>query len=101
MDNEVSLSGAGRRCRAEMPGAAARGGDEQRDDHLCGLDQPGSCAYADWDTATVIGIESGTVFERQEFTSIVNGVQGAEEALLGPTLVGPRLLGGVKWKCDG
>ncbi len=101
MDNEVSVSSAGRGCGAELPRIAPRGCDEQRDDHLCGLDQPGSCAYADWNTATAIGIESSAVPEGQELASIVNGVQGTEETLLGPTLVGSRLLGGIERECNG
>ena len=67
MDDEVQVPGAGRGYWAEMPGIVTGDSTEQGDDDLCGVDQPGSCAYADKYTAAAIGLEGGAVFEREEF----------------------------------
>ena len=70
MDDEVPLSGIGRRCRPAMSGAATRDRDEQGDDYLRGINQPGPCSYADRDSSPAIGIPSCAISEREEFTQI-------------------------------
>ena len=83
MDNKVSLSGTGWRCWSAMQGVAERDSDQQGDDDLCGINQPGSCAYVDRYSAPAIGIPSGPVSEGEEFTPVVVGVQGVTKAILG------------------
>ena len=100
MDDEVQVPGAGRGCWAEMPGIVTRDSAEQGDDDLCGVDQPRPRAYADQYTSPVIGIEGGAVSEGEEFTLAVDGVQGAEEEVLGPALMGEGILGCIEWECD-
>ena len=101
MDYEISLSGAGRRCWGASAGVVARDQPESGDDDLCGSDQPGSCAYADRDTAVPIGIEGGAIFEGQEFAPDVGRVSGTEEEVLGSAFVGARVLGGFERERDG
>ena len=76
-----------------MPGVAARDSAGQGDDDLRGIDQPGSRAHADRDTAAVVGVQSGAIFEGQEFAQAVVGVCKAPQAILGPAPMGARLLG--------
>ena len=83
-----------------MSRAAARDSDEQGDEDLCGIDQPGSCAYADQYSATDIGVASGAVSEREEFTPVADGVPGIEKEILGTASVGQRILGSFEWECD-
>jgi hypothetical protein len=52
---------------AEVSRVIARDFSEQRDDYLCEFYQQRSCAYADRDTAELIGIEGGAVSEGEEF----------------------------------
>ena len=47
MDNEVTVSGAGRGCRAALPGVVTRDYAKQRDRDLRGIDQPGSLTHVD------------------------------------------------------
>ena len=93
MDNEVSVSGTGRRYRAPVSRVAARDSDEQGDDDLCGIHQPGSCAYANKYSAAAIGFASGAVSEGEEFAQIAVGLSQSTQAILGTTFVGSRLLG--------
>jgi len=83
-----------------MPGIVKGDSAEQGDDDLCGVDQPRPRAYADQHTSAVIGIEGGAVSEGEEFTPVVVGVQGAEEEVLGPALMGQGILGSIEWECD-
>ena len=83
-----------------MPGIVTGDSAEQGDDNLRGVDQPRPRAYADQYTAAVIGIEGGAVSEGEEFTPAVVGVQGTEEEVLGPALMGQGLLGCIEWQCD-
>ena len=76
-----------------MSGVVARDCDQQGDDYLCGFYQPGSCAYADQYSASAIGISSGAVSEREEFTQVADGVSKATKTILGPALMGKRILG--------
>lgn len=46
------------------------------------------------DIAESIGIQGGTVFEREEFAPVADGVCEATQEILGPTFVGAGLLGG-------
>ena len=101
MDDEVSISGTGRGCRSTVPGVAAGDRAEQGDGDLRGLDQPGSRAHADRDTAADIGIEGGAVSEGEELTQAADGVSDVAEAILGPASVGARLLGGNERERDG
>ena len=71
-----------------MSGVVTRDCDQQGDDYLCGFYQPGSCAYADQYSASAIGISSGAVSKREEFTQVVVGVQGIKEAVLGSASMG-------------
>ena len=101
VDDEVSISGVGWRCRAPVPGIVARDSTQQGDGDLRGINQPGSCAHADRDTAKFVGVESGAVPEREDFSSFANGVQSAAEALLGPTPVGEGILGSIERQRNG
>ncbi len=83
-----------------MQGVVAGDSDEQGNADLCGLDKSGSCAHADRDTATALGIESCAIFEGEEFSPIALGVQAVKEAVLGPALMGERILGGDEWQCN-
>jgi len=94
MDDEISISGAGWRCGIAVPGTSAGDCEEQRDADLRGIDQPGPCAYADLDSATVVGIAGGPVSERQEFAPTFNGVPEPEEEVLGAAPLGQGILGG-------
>lgn len=63
---------------------------QKRGEGLCGLDQPGSGACADWDTAVrdtaaPLGIKVGSV----------------AQALLGSASLGARVLDSNEWKRDG
>ena len=40
LDDEISLSGTGRGCRAAVSGVAAGDSDEQGDEDPCGINQP-------------------------------------------------------------
>lgn len=91
----------GIRCRGALPGVIARDCANKGDGDLRGVDQPGSCPYADRDSATVVGIEGGTVFQGQEFAQIVDGVWGLEKAVLGPAFMSEGILGRFERKCDG
>ena len=84
-----------------MSRAAVRDCDEQRDGDLRRINQPGSCAYADRDSTSAVGIPSGSISEREELAQIAIRVQAAEEKILGPTFVGNGLLGSIEWKCHG
>ena len=101
MDNEVSVSGTGRRYRATVSRVAARDSDEQGDDDLCGINQPGSCTYANQYSSSVISVASGAVSEREEFTPAAVGVSGIAKEILGTASVGQRILGSIEWQCDG
>jgi hypothetical protein len=101
MDDEIPLSGTGWLSRATVSGVVARDRDEQGDGDLCGLHQPGSCAYADRYSTAAIGIPSGAVSEGEEFAPVVVRVQGIKEAVLGSASMGEGLLGGFKRERDG
>ena len=84
-----------------MSRVTTRNSDEQGNDHLRGLDQPGSRSYADRNTAAAICITGGAVSERQEFSQIIERVPGAAKTVLGSTSVGQGILGSFEWQCDG
>lgn len=46
-----------------MPGVISGDCSKQRGGNLCGVDQPRPSAYADRDTAAVIGVEGGAISE--------------------------------------
>jgi len=100
MDNEVSISGVGRRSGPEMSRVVARNSDEQGDAHLRRFSEPGPCSSSTGDTATAVRIPGGAVSKGEEFPQVAVGVQGVKEALLGAALMGARVLGGVEWQCD-
>src|ERR1017187_2176358 len=100
MDYEVSVRGAGRGCRAAGEGALTRDRAESGDDDLRRGDQSGSRAFADLDTAECVGVAGGTVSEGQEFAQAAERICGAEDAVLGPTSVGPGLLGCLERERD-
>ena len=83
-----------------MSRVAARDSDQQGDDDLCGVNQPGSRAYADRDTAAAIGISSGAVSEGEEFAPAVVGVQVVTQAILGSASMGQGILGSFERECD-
>ena len=93
MDDEIPIPGTGRGYRAEVPGIVAGDSAEQGDDDLCGVDQPRPYPYADRDTAADLRVTCGPVSEGEEFAPTVVRVQAATQALLGPTLMGTRVLG--------
>ena len=70
VDAEVSVSGAARRCGSTMPGVAAGDSLEPGDGDPRGVDQPGSCAYADRDTAVYLRVAGSAVPEREEFAQV-------------------------------
>ncbi len=82
-----------------MSRAAARDSDEQGDDDQCGVNQPGSCAYANQYSAADIGIPSCAVSEGEEFAPTVVGVQGITKEILGSASMGQGILGGIDWEC--
>ena len=83
-----------------MQGIVARDCAKPRNDHLCGCNQQGSCAYADRNTAELVSIQGGPVSERGKFSQNACGVSAAKEKVLGAAFVGERLLGGFKRKRD-
>ena len=83
-----------------MQGITARDSDEQGNDDLCGINQPGSRTYADWDPAAVIDISSGAVSEGEEFAQVVVGIQGVTEEVLGSASMGQGLLGSFERELD-
>jgi hypothetical protein len=100
MDDEVSVSGTGRRYRASLSRVAAGDSDEQGDEDLCWINQPGSCAYANRHTAADIGIAGGAVSLGEEFTPAADGVPSITKEVLGSASVGQRVLGSIEWECD-
>ena len=76
-----------------MSRVIARDITKQGDDDLRGIGQSRSRASVDWDTAAIVGIESGPVSEREEFTQVADGVSKATKTILGPALMGKRILG--------
>ena len=100
LDDEVSVPGIGRRRRPPLPRVAARDSDQQGNDDLCRVNQPGSYSYADQHSAPIIGIASGAVPEGEEFAPVVVRVQGITKALLGAASMGQGLLGSFEWECD-
>ena len=96
VDDEVPVSGFGWRCRAPMPGVATRDSAQQGDEDLRGINQSRSCAYADRDSTKFVGIEGGTVPEREKLSPSTDGVQSVAEALLGPTPMGEGILGSIE-----
>jgi len=83
-----------------VPRAAARDSNEQGDDDLCGVNQPGSCAYANQYSAADIGIPSCAVSEGEEFASTVVGEQGITKEILGAASMGEGIQGSIAWECD-
>jgi len=100
LGNEVPPSGFGRGCWAALPGIVAGDCAIEGDTDPCRVDQPGPCAHAAVDSAELVGLAGGAVSERQEFTPAADGVQKSEEALLGPTPLGPWLLGLHERQCE-
>ena len=100
MDDEISIPGTRWRSRAKVPGVAKGNSNQQRNADLCRVDQSRSRAYADWDSATALGIKGGSVSKGKEFASDAIGIQAIKEAVLGSALMGKRLLGSNEWKCD-
>jgi hypothetical protein len=92
MDNEVSLCGAGGRCR--------RACEQHGDGDLCRSNQPGPCAHVG-DTAAHIGVKGGAVCEREELAPAVIRISGVEEAVSGSALMGSRVLGGEQGQRHG
>ena|SRR6266446_5041746 len=99
MDHEVSVSSVGRRYivtstgsdQADLYGGTC--GDYQGDSIK------GSCAYLCIDTTISEHFETGTVFEREDIPIYPAGVSGTEEAVLGETFVGGRILRADDWEC--
>ena len=83
-----------------MPGVAKGNSNQQRNADLCGVDQSRSRAYADWDSATALGIKGGAVSKGKEFASDAIGIQAMKEAVLGSAFMGKRVLDSNEWKCD-
>ena len=100
MDNQVPLSGVGGRRWAKGERIAQRDSAKHGADDLRGVDQPGSRAHADRDTAAHIGIEGSAIPEREEFAQDAIGVSKSEEAILGSALMGQGILGLVEWQRD-
>jgi len=80
-----------------VPRIDSRDCQKQRNDYLRGVDQSGSCAYADWYTAEFVGIQGGAISEGEEFAQANVGVFFAEKAVLGSAFVGEGILGGFQW----
>lgn len=100
MDNQIPLPGIGRGCWPKGERIAQRDSAEHGTDDLCGIDQSGSRAHADRDTAPHISIEGGAVPEREEFAQDAIGVSEPEEAILGSALMGQGILGFVERQRD-
>ena len=83
-----------------MSRVASRDSNQQGDDNLCGVNQPGSCASAAQYSAPAIGIPSGPVSDGEEFAPFVVGVQVVTKAILGSASMGQGILGGFEWECD-
>ena len=101
VDHEVPVSGVGGRCRRANAGTPQGDSAKSGDDDLCWGDQPRPRAHADLDTAPHIGVQGGAVSEGEEFAPAVVGVSRCEEAVLGATFVGARLLGSEQRQCNG
>jgi hypothetical protein len=100
VDDEIPIPGTRWRSRAKVPGVVKGNSNQQRNADLCGVDQSRSRAYADWDSATALGIKGGAVSKGKEFAPAVIGIQSIKEAVLGSALMGKRVLGSNEWKCD-
>ena len=100
LDDEISIPGTRWRSRAEVSGVTKRNCNQQRDAALCSVDQSRSRAYADRDSTVTICIKGGAVSEGQAFAMAVIGVQKIKEVVLGPALMGKRVLGSNEWECD-
>ena len=100
VDDEVSIPGTRWRSRAKVPGVTKGNSNQQRNADLCGVDQSRSRAYADWDSATALGIKGGAISKGKEFASAAIGIQAIKEAVLGTALMGKRVLGSNEWQCD-
>lgn len=101
VDDEISVPGIGRGCRAALPPGIAEGDcAKQGDGDLRGIDQPGPHSHADRDTTAVVGIASGAASEGEELAQAVIGVCEPAEAVLGSTFVGAGLLGCDERECD-
>jgi hypothetical protein len=100
VDHKVSVSGVDGEGGYASSRIAAGNLAGIEDDDTCWGDQSGSCAYADLDSTERVGIESGAVLEREEFSQIDVRVCEFEEAILGTTFVGQGLLGSIERECD-
>ena len=84
-----------------MPRVAARDSAKQGDGDLRGVGKPRSHPSTDRHCAAALGIEGGAVPEREEFAQVAIRVCESEKEVLGPALVGARILGRDQRERDG
>ena len=100
VDYEVPVSRVGGRHWIASEGVDTGDRAESGNEDLCRCDQPGPRAHADRNTAADIRIEGGAKFEGKELAQDVVGISEFEEAVLGATFVGERILGSQQRECD-
>ncbi len=100
VDYQVSVSCVDGEGGDSSSGIVARNLAGAEVDDSCWGDQSRSCPYADLDPAERVGIESGAILEREEFSQIDVRVCKLEEAILGAASVGKGILGCIEWECN-